>query len=87
MAHYYVSLYFDREKGFNFAAAVELIEVAEENRSTSFGTPETGIPSLAASADPGDMAFSFDRVDQASDFAKKVLSLEFILSARIGLYR
>ena len=87
MAQYYVSLYFDRKIGFSPADALELIEIAEENRSKSFGTPETGIPSLAASADPGDMAFSFDGVKQASDFAKKALGLEFILSARIGLYR
>lgn len=82
---YYVSLYFNKE--FSFAATDKLISIAEECRSESFGTPKTGMPSLANSQDPGDMAFRFGGLERAIDFTKKVLDLECILSARVGLYR
>ena len=87
MKKYYVSLYFDRKENYTAASGKELLDLAQEYRCNGHGNPQMGIPVLTRAAEPGDLAFTFRKPQQAADFARKALGLENIIGVKIGLFR
>ena len=84
---YYVCVYFDRKEDYTPASGNELLDLAFQHRYNGHGDPRMGIPALAKTPEPGDLAFTFHKPRQAADFARKALGLENIIGVRIGLCR